>query len=106
MFGNYHGIRGDEICLAAVFLTFGLGAVRTEGDEGVLELFGTGWEDVEVVGDGFVPLAREEMLGVRLKARSRGRSCYLAWSKEMKQKGQGSNESSFRQALLLVPDAT
>lgn len=48
-----------KICLAAIFLTFGLGAVRMEGDEGVLGLFGTVVEDVEVVGDGFVPLARE-----------------------------------------------
>lgn len=95
-----------KVYVAAVFLTFGLGAVRTEGDEGFLGLFGTGVDDVEVVGDGFVPSAREESLGVRLKARGRGGSCYLAWSKEMKQKGQGSNEGSFRQALLLVPDAT
>lgn len=95
-----------KICLAAIFPTFKSGAVRMEGDEEVLELFGTGAEDVEVVGDGLVPSAKEESLGVRLKLRSRGRSCYLAWSKEMKQKGPSSNESSFRQALLLVPDAT
>lgn len=59
-----------KICLAAVFLKFGSGAVRMEGDEGVLELFETAVEDVEVVGDGFVPLAREESQGVRLKVKS------------------------------------
>lgn len=59
-----------KLCLAAIFLKFGSEAVRMEGDEGVLELFGTGVEDVEVVADGFVPLAREESLGVRLKVKS------------------------------------
>ncbi|CAF9940974.1 hypothetical protein IMSHALPRED_002232 [Imshaugia aleurites] len=59
-----------KICLAAIFRRFGSESVRMEGDEGVLELFGTGVEDVEVVGDGFVPLVKEESLGVRLKVRS------------------------------------
>lgn len=59
-----------KMCLAAIFLKFGSEAVRMEGDEGVLELYETGVEDVEVVADGFVPLAREESLGVRLKVRS------------------------------------
>ena len=59
-----------KICLAAIFLKFGSEAVRMEGDEGVLELFGTGVEVVEAVADRFGPLAREESLGVRLKVRS------------------------------------
>lgn len=59
-----------KICLAAIFRKFGSGTVRMEGDEGVLELFGTSAEDVEVVGDGFVPLPKAQSLGVRLKVRS------------------------------------
>ena len=59
-----------KICLAGIFRRFGSEAVRMEGDEGVLELFGTGVEDVEVVGDGFVPLAKEGSLGVRIRVRS------------------------------------
>ena len=59
-----------KICLAAVFRRFGSESVRMEGDEGVLELFETGVEDVEVAADGFVPLAREGSLGVRIRVRS------------------------------------
>ena len=59
-----------KICLAAIFRRFGSESVRMEGDEGILELFGTGVEDVEVVGDGYVPLAREGSLGVRIRVRS------------------------------------
>ena len=59
-----------KICLAAIFRRFGSASVTMEGDEGVLELFETGLEDVEVVGDGFVPLAREGSLGVRIRVRS------------------------------------
>ena len=59
-----------KICLAAIFRRFGSESVRMEGDEGILELFETGVEDVEVVGDGFVPLAKEGSLGVRIRVRS------------------------------------
>ena len=41
-----------------------------EGDEGILELFGTGLDDVEIVADGFVPLQKEGSLSVRVKVRS------------------------------------
>ena len=59
-----------KICLAAIFRSFGSESVRMEGDEGVLELFETGVEDVEVVRDAFVPLAKEGSLGVRIRVRS------------------------------------
>ena len=59
-----------KICLAAIFRRFGSESVRMEGDEGVLELFETGVEDVEVLRDAFVPLAREGSLGVRIRVRS------------------------------------
>ena len=59
-----------KICLAAIFRRFGSESVRMEGDEGVLELFETGVEDVEPVRDAFVPLAQEGSLGVRIKVRS------------------------------------
>ena len=59
-----------KICLAAIFRKFGSESVRMEGDEGVLELFETGVEDVEVLRDAFVPLAKEGSLGVRIRVRS------------------------------------
>lgn len=61
------------MCLASIFLRFGsggMGGVKMEGDEGVLELFETDLGDVEIQGDGFVPLAREGSLGVRVKVKS------------------------------------
>ena len=59
-----------KICLASIFRRFGSETVRMEGDEGVLELFETGVEDVEIVRDAFVPLAKEGSLGVRIRVRS------------------------------------
>ena len=59
-----------KICLAAIFRRFGSESVRMEGDEGILELFGTRVEDVEVVEDAFVPLAREGSLGVRIRIKN------------------------------------
>ena len=59
-----------KLCLAAIFLSFGSGAVRMGGDVGVLELVETGLEDVEVARDAFVPMAKEGSLGVRIKVRS------------------------------------
>ncbi len=61
------------LCLAAIFTRFGSGGangVRMEGDEGVLELFGTGLRDVEIEADGFVPLAAEGSQGVRIQVRT------------------------------------
>lgn len=60
------------LCLAAIFRRFGsAGAdgVRTEDDEGLLELFETGLSDVEMAADGFVPLAAEGSKGIRIKVR-------------------------------------
>ena len=60
------------LCLFGIFSRFGsggLGGVRMSGDEGVLELFETGMDDVEVRGDGFIPLASEGSQGVRVKVR-------------------------------------
>ena len=59
-----------KICLAAVFSRFGSKDVRMEGDEGWLELVGTGVEDVEFYRDAFVPMAKEGSLGVRFRVRS------------------------------------
>ena len=63
-----------QLVLFALFSQFGSrgpeGGVRVEGDEGVLELFETGAGDVEVCGDGFVPLVREGSEGVRVRVRS------------------------------------
>ena len=62
-----------QMCLASIFLRFGSGGiegVKMEGDEGVLGLFETDLGDVEIQGDGFVPLAREGSLGVRMKVKS------------------------------------
>ncbi|KAL9131629.1 MAG: hypothetical protein Q9217_000517, partial [Psora testacea] len=61
------------LCLAAIFRRFGSGgenSVRTEGDEGILELFETGPGDVEVQADGFVPLAAKDSQGIRIRVRS------------------------------------
>ena len=57
------------LCLAKVFRKFGSLGVRNEGDEGWLELWETGLEDVEIVADGFVPLVKIESKGVRVKVR-------------------------------------
>ena len=59
-----------KLCLAAVFSRFGSKDVRLEGDEGWLELVGTGVEDVEFHRDAFVPMAKEGSLGVRFRVRS------------------------------------
>ena len=63
-----------HLCLFALFSRFGStgpdGGVRMEGDEGVLELFETKLGDVEVHGDGFVPLTAEGSQGVRVQVRS------------------------------------
>lgn len=60
------------LCLFAIFSRFGSGGpdgVRVDGDEGVLELFETGLNDVEIHGDGFVPLVAEGSQGVRIRVR-------------------------------------
>ena len=61
------------ICLSSLFKRFGSGGadgVRYEGDEGVFELYETGIEDVRIVADGFVPLAKKGSKGVRLVVKS------------------------------------
>lgn len=63
------------LCLFAIFSRFGSGGrggVSMPDDEGVLELFETGPRDVEICGDGFVPLVAEGSQGVRIKVRGRG----------------------------------
>ena len=62
-----------HICLAAIFTSFGSGGaegIRDAGDEGVLELFETTLEDVEIAADGFVPLTVEGSQGVRIRVSS------------------------------------
>lgn len=58
------------LCLSGIFRRFGSGGehgVGLEGDEGVLELYETDLTDVEIVADCFVPLAKEDTKGVRIK---------------------------------------
>ena len=57
------------LCLCGIFRRFGSKAARMDDDEGYLELFETGLGDVEVKGDGFVPLTEEGSQGVRVKVR-------------------------------------
>lgn len=57
------------IALAGIFRRWGSAAYRDEGDEGVLELYETEIGDVEIARDGFVPLARDGSMGVRVKVR-------------------------------------
>lgn len=56
--------------LAALFRRFGSAGedgVRFDGDEGVLELFETGLDDVEIYSDCFIPFAKPGSKGVRIK---------------------------------------
>ncbi|MCJ1311414.1 hypothetical protein MMC25_005085 [Agyrium rufum] len=62
--------------LAAIFGRFGSttpkggkkgGGVRFETDEGVLQLWETGKDDVEMREDAFIPLAKEGSQGIRIK---------------------------------------
>ena len=55
------------IALAGSFRRWGTTACRDEGDEGVLELWDTEIGDVEIARDGFVPLARDGSVGVRIR---------------------------------------
>lgn len=58
--------------LAALFRRFGSAGedgVRFDGDEGVLELFETGLEDVEIYSDSFIPFAKWGSKGVRIKVK-------------------------------------
>lgn len=59
------------LCLFAIFSRFGSrgphGVLRTDGDEGVMELFETGVSDVEVHFDGMVPFPPANSKGVRIK---------------------------------------
>lgn len=66
--------------LAALFRRFGSagegegeknggGGVRFDTDEGVLELFETGLEDVEIYSDSFIPLPKPGSKGVRIKVK-------------------------------------
>ncbi|MCJ1434051.1 hypothetical protein MMC27_003417 [Xylographa pallens] len=62
-----------NLMLAAIFRRFGSGGkngVRAEDDEGVLELWKTGLEDVEIEADGFIPLTQEGSKGVRIRVKS------------------------------------
>lgn len=58
--------------LAALFRRFGsagVDGVRFDEDEGVLELFETGLEDVEIYSDSFIPLPKRGSKGVRIKVK-------------------------------------
>lgn len=58
------------LCLAAIFDTFGGMSHREENDKGVLELFETGQDDVEIKADVFFPVVKEGSRGVRVLIRS------------------------------------
>jgi cytochrome P450 len=55
------------LALAAVWRRWGSTAYRDEGDEGVMELFGTGLRDVEIESDHFLPVAQPGSKGIRVK---------------------------------------
>lgn len=58
--------------LAALFRQFGSAGengVRFDGDEGVLELFETGLEDVEIYSESFIPLPKWGTKGIRIKVK-------------------------------------
>ena len=58
--------------LASLFRRFGsagVDGVRFDGDEGVLELFETGLEDVEIYSDSFIPFPNWGSKGVRIKVK-------------------------------------
>jgi cytochrome P450 len=66
------------LCLSTLFLYFGSRGtdavgktvgVRDEKDEGVLELSDTTIKDVEIAGDGFVPLRDVSSKGIHLRVR-------------------------------------
>lgn len=72
--GIYLAYAEIYLCLYAIFSRFGSrgpqGVVRTDEDEGVLELFETGLSDVEFHADAFLPLASKDSQGVRIKLSS------------------------------------
>ena len=58
------------ITIAMIFREYGSSEVRMIGDKGYLELFDTEWaRDVEIVGDGIIPLNSKASKGVRIKVR-------------------------------------
>jgi hypothetical protein len=59
------------ILIAAIFRRFGSCEVCFESDERVLELFDTREEDVEVVGELFLPVLRKGSEGIRFKVLGR-----------------------------------
>jgi len=55
------------LCLAGIFRRFSSKIVRDKDDEGVLALFETDITDVEIKGDLFFPLVKEDSKGIRVK---------------------------------------
>ncbi|RDW71072.1 hypothetical protein BP6252_07635 [Coleophoma cylindrospora] len=55
------------LALAYIWRRYGSRDARGEDDSGVLELFETGYRDVEIVGDGITPLVVAESKGVRVR---------------------------------------
>jgi len=55
------------LCLSGIFRRFGSPDARGKDDEGVLELFETDVTDVEIKGDLFFPLVKEDSKGIRVK---------------------------------------
>ena len=55
------------VLLSGIFRRFGSRDVQFDGDEGILELYRTDLTDVEVVGQLFLPLFKEDAEGVRFK---------------------------------------
>jgi hypothetical protein len=55
------------LCLSGIFRRFGSGDVGGKDDEGVLELSETDVTDVEIKGDLFFPLVKEDSKDIRVK---------------------------------------
>ncbi|KAL5409151.1 hypothetical protein PMIN06_004103 [Paraphaeosphaeria minitans] len=55
------------LCTAGIFRRFGSSEVRGKGDLGCMELYETDVGDVELVSDGFFPIAREGSKGIRVR---------------------------------------
>lgn len=69
-----------RLCFANLFMMYGSTSVSDEGDDGLLELIETDYEDIRVVGDGVVPRVREGTKGVRIRVRPKHVSSWVGQS--------------------------
>jgi cytochrome P450 len=57
------------LCLSALFRVYGSKDVKDQGDEGWIELYETDLADIEIQGDGMIPLPKVDTKGVRIVVR-------------------------------------